>query len=235
MGNSILKVENIDVFYGRIQVIWDVSFNVRKGELLAIIGANGAGKTTLLKSIMGFLHPGKGTIIFQGKKIEQLSTYQIAGLGISLVPEGRQLFRKMTVLENLKAGAYLKGIQEDSLEYVFNLFSALSGRKNQYAGTLSGGESQMLAIGRALMSKPKLLLLDEPSLGLAPKLVISLFQTVRKLNEQGITVVIVEQHVHQALEIAHRAYLLENGSIILEATGSEMLNSERVKKAYLGV
>ncbi len=231
----MLEVKDIDVFYGRVQVLWDVSFNVKEGELLAIIGANGAGKTTIMKSIMGFLHPKKGIITFRGERINPLSTHQIASRGISLVPEGRKLFRKMTVLENLKAGAYLKGIQQNSLKQVFDLFPILYERKTQQAGTLSGGQSQMLAIGRALMSNPKLILLDEPSLGLAPNLVFSLFETINVLNANGLTVLIVEQHIHQVLAIAQRAYLLENGSIALEGSGSEMLNNEHVKKAYLGI
>ena len=231
----MLEVKDIDAFYGRVQVLWNVSFNVKEGELLAIIGANGAGKTTIMKSIMGFLHPKKGIITFRGEKINLLSTHQIASRGISLVPEGRKLFRKMTVLENLKAGAYLKGVQQNSLKQVFDLFPILFERKTQQAGTLSGGQSQMLAIGRALMSNPKLLLLDEPSLGLAPNLVFSLFKTINVLNANGLTVLIVEQHIHQVLAIAQRAYLLENGSIALEGSGSEMLNNEHVKRAYLGI
>jgi len=234
----MLKVKSVDVYYGESQVLWNVSLDVKKGELVAIVGSNGAGKTTIMRTLTGLLKPKKGTILYEGERIDHLPPYKIVKKGITLVPEGRRLFPKLTVLENLEVGNYLKSVRsfrQDLLKQVFELFPVLFERRNQQAQTLSGGESQMLAIGRALMSKPKLLLLDEPSLGLAPNLITSLFQTVKELNEQGMTVIIVEQHVSQVLEITHRAYLLENGSIILEATGSEMLDDEHVKKAYLGV
>ena len=234
----MLKVESIDVYYGETKVLWNISLNLKQGELLAIIGPNGAGKTTIMRTIIGLLAPKKGVIFYEDKKIDHLPSYNIVKKGIALVPEGRRLFPKLTVLENLEIGNYLKNIRifrQDLLKQTFEFFPILLERKNQEAQTLSGGESQMLAIARALMSKPKLLLLDEPSLGLAPNIVTYLFQTIKKLNEHGLTVIIVEQHVSQVLEIANRAYLLENGSIILEDTGSKMLNNEHVKKAYLGL
>lgn len=234
----MLKIESVDVYYGETKVLWNISLNLKQGELLAIIGPNGAGKTTIMRTIIGLLAPKKGVIFYEDEKIDHLPSYNIVKKGIALVPEGRRLFPKLTVLENLEIGNYLKNIRifrQDLLKQTFEFFPILFERKNQEAQTLSGGESQMLAIARALMSKPKLLLLDEPSLGLAPNIVTYLFQTIKKLNEHGLTVIIVEQHVSQVLEIANRAYLLENGSIILEDTGSKMLNNEHVKKAYLGL
>lgn len=234
----MLEIKSIDTYYGETKVLWNISLNVRQGELLAIIGPNGAGKTTLMRTIMGLLAPKKGVIFYEGERIDHLPSYNIVKKGIALVPEGRRLFPKLTVLENLEIGNYLKNIRlfrQDLLKQTFEFFPVLFERKNQEAQTLSGGESQMLAIARALMSKPKLLLLDEPSLGLAPNLVTSLFQTVKELNKQGLTVIIVEQHVSQVLEIADRAYLLENGSIVLEDSGNKMLDNEHVKKAYLGL
>ena len=234
----MLKIESVDVYYGETKVLWNISLNVKQGELLAIIGPNGAGKTTIMRTIIGLLVPKKGVIFYEDEKIDHLPTYNIVKKGIALVPEGRRLFPKLTVLENLEIGNYLKNIRifrQDLLKQTFEFFPILFERKNLEAQTLSGGESQMLAIARALMSKPKLLLLDEPSLGLAPNIVTDLFQTIKKLNEHGLTVIIVEQHVSQVLEFANRAYLLENGSIILEDTGSKILNNEHVKKAYLGL
>jgi branched-chain amino acid transport system ATP-binding protein len=235
---KMLKIESVDVYYGETKVLWNISLNLKQGELLAIIGPNGAGKTTIMRTIIGLLAPKKGVIFYEDEKIDHLPSYNIVKKGIALVPEGRRLFPKLTVLENLEIGNYLKNIRifrQDLLKQTFEFFPILFERKNQEAQTLSGGESQMLAIARALMSKPKLLLLDEPSLGLAPNIVTYLFQIIKKLNEHGLTVIIVEQHVSQVLEIANRAYLLENGSIILEDTGSKMLNNEHVKKAYLGL
>jgi len=234
----MLEIKSIDAYYGETKVLWNISLNVRQGELLAIIGPNGAGKTTIMCTIMGLLAPKRGTIFYEGEKIDHLPPYNIVKKGIALVPEGRRLFPKLTVLENLEIGNYLKNIRtfrQDLLKQTFEFFPILFERKNQEARTLSGGESQMLAIARALMSKPKLLLLDEPSLGLAPNLVTSLFQTIKKLNKHGLTIIIVEQHVSQVLEVADRAYLLENGSIILEDTGSKMFSNPYVKKAYLGL
>lgn len=234
----MLKVDNIDVSYGELQVLYDVSLEVNEKELVAVVGSNGAGKTTLMKAISGLLHPTKGSIIFLGNRIDKLSPYKVVSLGISLVPEGRQLFPEMSVQENLELGAYQKRAREklkDSLEWVYQLFPILKERKSQSAGTLSGGEQQMLAIGRALMSRPKLLMLDEPSLGLMPIFVKTTFKAVEKLKDEGVTILLVEQNVRQALELADRGYVLENGRIVLSNTGKKLLSDERVKKAYLGL
>jgi branched-chain amino acid transport system ATP-binding protein len=234
----MLTIDSIDVFYDETQVLWEVSLECREGEILAVVGPNGAGKTTLMLALTGLLHPRGGTIRFQGKRIEHLPPHEIVKLGVAMVPEGRRLFPKLTVLENLEVGNYLREnrVRRASfLEQVYSLFPRLYERRSQLAQTLSGGESQMLAVGRALMSNPRLLAMDEPSLGLAPKMVDALFDTVQKLNDQGRTILIVEQHVSQALEIANRAYLLENGSVALEGLGAEMLDDEHVKKAYLGL
>jgi len=234
----MLKVDSIDVFYGEQQILWNVSCDVANRELVAIVGSNGAGKTTLLKTIVGFLHPRKGSIWFKGERIDLLPTHKIVEKGLTLVPEGRQLFPKLTVLENLLMGSFSPRSREQRralLEQVFLLFPQLKIRQNQLAKTLSGGESQMLAIGRALMSKPTLLLLDEPSLGLAPNVVQSLFSTIRGLNEQGLTVLIVEQHVHKALEMSSRGYVLENGAIVLEGPAQQLLEDKDLKRAYLGL
>lgn len=233
----MLELSKIDVFYGDLQVIWDASFRVKKGEIVAILGPNGAGKTTLLKTISGVLKPRSGTITFLGERIDAVHSHQIVELGISHVPEGRRLFPQMTVLENLEMGAYSRKARKkksDALERVFQLFPILKERKNQLAGTLSGGEQQMLAIGRGLMSNPLLLMLDEPSLGLAPKLVSKTFEIVREINDEGLTVLLVEQNIHYALELADRAHVLETGRIVLEGEGKRLLNDPYVKKAYLG-
>jgi len=233
----LLELSKINVFYGDLQVIWDASFRVKKGEIVAILGPNGAGKTTLLKTISGVLKPRSGTITFLGERIDAINSHQIAELGISHVPEGRRLFPQMTVLENLEMGAYPRKARKkksDALERVFQLFPILKERKNQLAGTLSGGEQQMLAIGRGLMSNPLLLMLDEPSLGLAPKLVSKTFEIVREINDEGLTLLLVEQNIHYALELADRAHVLETGRIVLEGEGKHLLNDPYLKKAYLG-
>lgn len=233
----MLELSKINVFYGDLQVIWDASFRVKKGEIVAILGPNGAGKTTLLKTISGVLKPRSGTITFLGERIDAINSHQIAELGISHVPEGRRLFPQMTVLENLEMGAYPRKARKkksDALERVFQLFPILKERKNQLAGTLSGGEQQMLAIGRGLMSNPLLLMLDEPSLGLAPKLVSKTFEIVREINDEGLTLLLVEQNIHYALELADRAHVLETGRIVLEGEGKHLLNDPYLKKAYLG-
>jgi branched-chain amino acid transport system ATP-binding protein len=234
----LLKVDNIDVSYGELQVLWDVSFEVGEKELVAIVGSNGAGKTTLMKTISGLLRPTKGSITFLDNRIDKFPPHKIVDLGISLVPEGRQLFPEMTVQENLELGAYQKRAREklkDSLEWVYQLFPILKERKSQLAGTLSGGEQQMLAIGRALMSRPKLLMLDEPSLGLMPIFVKTTFKAIEKLKEEAVTILLVEQNVRQALELADRGYVLETGRIVLSNTGKKLLSDEGVKKAYLGL
>jgi len=233
----MLKVEGIDVFYGNIQALKNVSLTVDEREIVTLIGANGAGKTTLLKTISGLLRPTAGTIKYLGESIRVKSVQSIVKAGISHVPEGRRVFANMTVEENLYLGAYLrkdkKKIKED-LDKVFTLFPILHERRNQLSGTLSGGEQQMLAIGRALMAKPKLLLLDEPSMGLAPLLVKQIFNIIQEINNDGTTILLVEQNAHMALSIANRAYVIETGSVVLSGDAKEMQNSEKVKDAYLG-
>lgn len=232
----MLKVNKINVSYGKLQALWDVSFEVGKGDVVAIVGSNGAGKTTTLRTIAGLLKPWSGSIVFMDERIDKMPPNEIVGKGISFVMEGRKLFPKMTVLENLEMGAYTNWSKRfDTLEWVFQLFPILKERKNQLAGTMSGGEQQMLAIARALMSRPKLLMLDEPSLGLAPKIVLQVFNLVRKINEEGVSVLLVEQNVKHALELASKGYVLENGRIVLEGRGIELLKDEHVKKAYLGI
>jgi len=230
-------VKNINVFYDEIQVLWSLSLKVSKRELVTVIGPNGAGKTTLLKTISGLLIPKNGEILFLNEKINGLSPYKIVRKGIIQVPEGRRLFPYMSVIENLEMGAYTisESKKKENLEFVFNLFPILKERKNQLAVTLSGGEQQMLAIARALMSSPKLLMLDEPSLGLAPKLVIKIFETINFLKENGITILLIEQNIRNALSLADKAYVLENGKIVLQGTGKEILENNYVKTAYLGI
>jgi branched-chain amino acid transport system ATP-binding protein len=233
----LLEVKNINVFYDEIQVLWSLSLKVSKRELVTVIGPNGAGKTTLLKTISGLLIPKNGEILFLNEKINGLSPYKIVRKGIIQVPEGRRLFPYMSVIENLEMGAYTisESKKKENLEFVFNLFPILKERKNQLAVTLSGGEQQMLAIARALMSSPKLLMLDEPSLGLAPKLVIKIFETINFLKENGITILLIEQNIRNALSLADKAYVLENGKIVLQGTGKEILENNYVKTAYLGI
>jgi branched-chain amino acid transport system ATP-binding protein len=234
----MLEIKNIDVFYGDVQVIWDISFNVKQGEIVALIGANGAGKSTTLKTISGILRPRKGEIHFNDIPIHKVEPYNLIEIGLVHVPEARRLFVEMSVEENLDMGS-LKGEakkeREITKQLVFELFPRLLERRRQLAGTLSGGEQQMLAIGRGLMAKPKLQMFDEPSLGLSPILVKDIFNVIKRIKEEGTTVLIVEQNVKQTLAIADRAYVLENGKIALEGTGAELLNNEHVRTAYLGV
>lgn len=234
----MLKVRNIRVAYGDLPALVDVSLEVGEGELVALVGANGAGKSTTLKTISGVLRPSAGTIEFAGEDITRLPPHRIAALGIAHVPEGRRLFPEMTLLENLEMGALrpeARKKRKQSLEWVFSLFPALRERAVQPAGTLSGGQQQMVAIGRGLMSLPRLLMLDEPSLGLAPMLVKHVFEIVREINRRGITVLLVEQNVMQVLRFCHRAYVLENGRIVLGGSGAELLNDAHVKESYLGI
>lgn len=234
----MLEIRNIDVFYGDVQVIWDVSFEVKKGEIVALIGANGAGKSTTLKCISGLVRPVKGEVAFDGAAIHKTEPYKLIESGLALCPEARRLFVEMSVEENLDMGS-LKGEarkkRENTKEMVFDLFPRLKERRRQLAGTLSGGEQQMVAIGRGLMSLPKLLMFDEPSLGLAPILVREVFNVIKRIREAGTTVLIVEQNTKQTLSIADRAYVLETGRITLQGTGRHLLSDEHVKKAYLGV
>ena len=233
----MLSVQNIDVYYGAIHALKGISIDVTEGEIVTLIGANGAGKTTTLRTISGLLKPKSGKIIYEGKEIAGLPAQQIVGLGLSQVPEGRRIFANMTVMENLELGAYLRKDKENlagDLKNVFAKFPRLEERKAQVAGTLSGGEQQMLAMGRALMSRPRLLLLDEPSMGLAPLLVKEIFAIIKEINEGGTTILLVEQNANMALSIADRAYVLETGRIILSGSAKELAASEEVRKAYLG-
>ncbi len=234
----MLEVKNINVFYGDVQVIWDVSFEVKQGEIVALIGANGAGKTTTLKTISSILTPKKGEIIFNGEAIHKVDSYSLIERGIVHVPEARRLFVEMTVEENLDMGSLkgdAKADREKTKQQVFEIFPRLLERRRQLAGTLSGGEQQMLAIGRGLMGKPKLQMFDEPSLGLSPILVRDIFNVIKRIKEEGTTILVVEQNVKQTLAIADRAYVLENGRIVLKGTGQSLLNDEHVRTAYLGV
>lgn len=233
----MLQVNNIDVYYGNIHALKNVSLEVNEGEIVTLIGANGAGKTTLLKTLSGLLKPKHGTILYNKQQIGGKPAQTIVKNGVVHVPEGRRVFSNMTVEENLDLGAYLRkdrdGIKKD-LNHVFELFPILKERRKQMAGTLSGGEQQMLAIGRAIMSKPKLLLLDEPSMGLAPLIVQRIFEIIQAINKEGTTILLVEQNAHMALSIADRAYVIETGKIVLSGTAKELQESEEVKAAYLG-
>jgi branched-chain amino acid transport system ATP-binding protein len=235
---ALLEIDGVDAFYGRIQALRGVKITVEKGEIVALIGSNGAGKTTTLRTISGLMHPTTGTITFDGHDITRTRPSRIVELGICQSPEGRRLFARMSVLDNLVMGAYTRtdkaGIASD-MDRVFQLFPRLQERRTQIAGTLSGGEQQMLAMGRALMARPKVMMLDEPSLGLAPILQETIFSIVREINSQGTTVLLVEQNAHKALEVANRGYVLETGVVVQRGTGQELLASEEVQKAYLGM
>lgn len=234
--SEFLRVENIHVYYGAIHAIRGVTFTVNEGEVVTLIGANGAGKSTILKTVSGLLRPKSGTISFDGTDITQIPPHKLVPMGLAHVPEGRRIFQQMTVEENLEMGAFTQpkgGIAMD-LEKVFALFPRLRERRRQIAGTLSGGEQQMLAMGRALMSHPNTILMDEPSMGLSPKLVKEIFAIIRKLHDQGITVLLVEQNANMALSIADRAYVLETGRITMEGDAKELMDNEQVRKAYLG-
>jgi branched-chain amino acid transport system ATP-binding protein len=233
-----MKVNGINVFYDDLQVLWDVSFEVRPGEIVVLVGANGAGKSTIIKTISSLLKPRKGSVEFNGIRVDQTPAYKVIELGIVHVPEGRRLFPQMSVEENLIMGSLhgeAKSRRSDTMERVYTIFPRLRERRRQLAGTMSGGEQQMLAIGRGLMSLPKIMMFDEPSLGLAPILVSEIFRMIRKVNEEGVTVMLVEQNVKQTLAMCHRAYVLENGRIVMEGTGSQLLADEKVKEAFLGL
>ena len=234
---SMLKVENLSVHYGMIQAVRDVSFEVNEGEVVSLIGANGAGKTTILRTLSGLVRPSAGKIQFLGKEIQKMPAQKIVAGGLSQVPEGRHVFPGLTVMENLEMGAFLKKNREENqanLKKVFSRFPRLEERKNQDAATLSGGEQQMLAMGRALMSTPKLLLLDEPSMGLAPIFIQEIFDIIQDIQKQGTTVLLIEQNANKALAISDQGYVLETGKIVLSGTGKELAASDEVRKAYLG-
>ena len=233
----MLKVNDIQVYYGAIHAIKGVSFEVEEGKIVTLIGANGAGKTTIMHTVSGLIKPQNGSIAFSGTDITSTRAHTIVEMGMAHVPEGRRVFAKMTVRENLEMGAYSrksKGEFDEDLEMVYSRFPRLKERRKQFAGTMSGGEQQMLAIARALMSRPKLVLLDEPSMGLAPILVDEVFNIIKDINASGTTILLVEQNAHKALSIADKAYVLETGSVVLSGNAKEMLNDEAVKKAYLG-
>jgi len=235
----MLEVEKVNAGYGDLQVLWEVTMKVSKGEIVSVIGSNGAGKTTLLRTISGMIYPKSGRIIFCDKDVTRLKPHKRAAMGIGHVMEGKRLFPHLTVEENLKMGAYLPHAwikREETLQIVYELFPILKERRKQMAGTLSGGEQQMLAIARTLMLRPKLLLLDEPSLGVAPKVTLQIFDTIKKINElEGIAILLVEQNTHLALQLSTRAYVIENGRLVLEGSSEEIMNNAYVKKAYLGM
>lgn len=233
--SNILEINELNVSYGGIKAVKDISFYVEAGEIVTLIGANGAGKSSTLRSIVGLVKPESGNIVFNEKEISSIPTDQIVAQGITLVPEGRRVFADLTVLENLKIGAYMrKDSLDEDIKWVYDLFPRLKERSWQLAGTLSGGEQQMLAIGRALMSRPKLIMMDEPSLGLAPIIVQGVFEIIKEINKQGVTILLVEQNANMALKAAHRAYVMETGRITLSGTGKELAENEEVKAAYLG-
>jgi branched-chain amino acid transport system ATP-binding protein len=237
LENRILEIKSLDVFYGDVQAVWGLSLHVDEGAIVTLVGANGAGKSTLLKTISGIIPSGKGEILFSGKSVTNLPPQDIVDMGISHVPEGRRLFSNLTVFENLKLGAYTprsRGIIDQSLAQAYDLFPVLRDRRNQKAGSLSGGEQQMLAIARAMMSRPRILMLDEPSLGLSPMLVRTMFELIMTLNRQKITILLVEQNIYQALKIADRAYVIKNGEITMTGGGEELLTNPEVQKAYIG-
>lgn len=234
---AMLEVKDLEVYYGMIQAIKGVSFHVDQGEVIALIGANGAGKTTILHTVTGLLSPKKGSVVFEGQEVTKIPAHKIVSLGMAHVPEGRRMFAELSVYENLKMGAYTrkdKSEIEENLQKIYERFPRLKERKNQMAGTLSGGEQQMLAMGRALMSQPKIILMDEPSMGLSPILVNEIFDIIQEVSKSGTTVLLVEQNAKKALSIADRAYVLETGRIALEGRAEDLLRDDSIKKAYLG-
>ena len=234
----MLKIERLNFSYDGLKVLWDIDLDVNAGEIVTVVGSNGAGKSTVLKNISRLLKPDSGSISFAGEDFVHMQSHEVVGRGMVLVPEGRKIFPELTVLENLRMGSFLKGARKErkkNLEWVFSLFPRLKEREKQLGGTLSGGEQQMLAIGRGLMSNPRMLLLDEPSLGLAPLLVKNIFDIITEINRNGVTILLVEQNVYQSLRIAHRGYVLETGRVVLTGSGENLLNDEHVKKAFLGM
>ncbi len=234
----MLRIERLSFAYGDLQVLWDVDLEVRDGEIVTVVGANGAGKSTILKNVSRLVRPTSGTIALDDVQLDRLPPHEVVARGVVQVPEGRRIFPEMTVLENLRMGSFVKETRKDrerNMERVFALFPRLAERKEQLGGTMSGGEQQMLAIARGLMANPKLLLLDEPSLGLSPLLVRSIFEIIREINRQGTTILLVEQNVYQSLHICNRAYVLETGRVVLTGTGAELLGNAHVKKAFTGM
>ncbi len=234
----MLQIRELEFAYGDLKVLWGVDLEVKAGEIVTVVGANGAGKSTVLRNVSRLVRPGAGTITFDGHDLRRLRSHQVVQLGIVQVPEGRRIFPEMTVLENLRMGSFVKAnraMRERNLERAFALFPRLEERQGQLGGTMSGGEQQMLAIARGLMGNPKLLVLDEPSLGLSPLLVGSIFEIIQEINRQGTTILLVEQNVYQSLRISHRAYVLETGRVVLSGTGPELLDNAHVKKAFLGM
>ncbi len=234
----MLSVNKLNFSYGDLKVLWDIELEVHEGEIVTVVGANGAGKSTMLKNISRLVKPSSGSIIFNGESINGLASHQVVERGIVQVPEGRKIFPEMTVLENLRMGSYIKSAKKDreaNVERVYAMFPRLKEREKQLGGTMSGGEQQMLAIGRGLMTNPKLLLLDEPSLGLSPLFVKIIFEIIQEINKQGVTILLVEQNVFQSLKIAGRAYVLETGRVVLSGSGSDLLSNDHVKKAFLGM
>jgi branched-chain amino acid transport system ATP-binding protein len=237
-GTGMLEINGIDVFYGDAQALWEVSLQVKEKEIVTLLGGNGAGKSTTLRAVSGLLKPRKGSISLAGVRLDRINPHQIILQGLSHVPEGRRLFANMTVMDNLLAGAYTPAAwknREAAIQGMVEIFPILKERRNQLAGTLSGGEQQMCAIARAMVSQPRVLLLDEPSLGLAPVIVERIFEVVQKINENGVTVLLVEQNAHIALQIAHRGYVIETGRMVLEGVAAELLQNDYIKKAYLGI
>jgi len=234
----MLQIRKLSFAYGDLQVLWDVDLEVRPGEIVTVVGANGAGKSTILRNVSRLVRPGAGTITFEGHELNRLPSHRVVELGIVQVPEARRIFPEMTVVENLRMGSFVKATRKDrdrNMDRVFSLFPRLAERRSQLGGTMSGGEQQMLAIGRGLMANPRVLLLDEPSLGLSPLLVHNIFEIIKEINRQGTTILLVEQNVFQSLRIANRAYVLETGRVVLTGTGAELLDNAHVKKAFLGM
>jgi branched-chain amino acid transport system ATP-binding protein len=234
----MLEIRKLNFAYGDLQVLWDVDLDVKQGEIVTVVGANGAGKSTILRNVSRLVKPSAGTITFEGAELNRLPSHKVVELGIVQVPEARRIFPEMTVVENLRMGSFVKATRKDrakNMERVFTLFPRLAERKGQLGGTMSGGEQQMLAIARGLMGNPRLMVLDEPSLGLSPLLVRNIFQTIREINRQGTTILLVEQNVYQSLHISHRGYVLETGRVVLSGTGAELLENTHVKKAFLGM
>jgi branched-chain amino acid transport system ATP-binding protein len=234
----MLRIEKLNFSYGDLKVLWDVDLEVKAGEIVTVVGANGAGKSTILKNVSRLVRPTSGNVAFQGADLSRVASHEVVELGVVQVPEGRRIFPEMTVVENLRMGSFVKATRKDrerNIERAFTLFPRLKERQKQLGGTMSGGEQQMLAIARGLMANPKLLLLDEPSLGLSPLLVKNIFEIIKEINKQGTTILLVEQNVYQSLRISHRAYVLETGRVVLSGTGAELLENAHVKKAFLGM